>query len=135
MQSEPFTVVAIGDMSGDVFGNGMLRSPHTRLLAAFNHMHIFLDPDPDPAASFAERERLFGLGRSSWTDYDRELISAGGGVHLRTAKSIAITDEVRAALGIVADRLAPADLIRQLLLRAGGPAVQRRDRHLRQGGR
>jgi glutamate dehydrogenase len=115
VQSEPFTVVGIGDMSGDVFGNGMLRSPHTRLLAAFNHLHVFLDPDPDEAASFAERERLFSLGRSSWSDYDRDLISAGGGIHLRSAKSIPITDEVKAALGIEADHLAPADLIRKLL--------------------
>ncbi len=84
VQSEDFTVVAIGDMSGDVFGNGMLCSPHIRLLAAFNHAHIFLDPDPDPAASYAERRRLFELERSSWTDYDPSLISAGGGVHART---------------------------------------------------
>ncbi|HEY5431355.1 MAG TPA: NAD-glutamate dehydrogenase, partial [Solirubrobacteraceae bacterium] len=115
VQSEPFTVVGIGDMSGDVFGNGMLRSPHTRLLAAFNHLHVFLDPDPDAAASFAERQRLFSLGRSSWSDYDRALISAGGGIHLRTAKSIELTDEVKAAFGIEADQLAPADLIRRLL--------------------
>jgi glutamate dehydrogenase len=115
VQSEPFTVVGIGDMSGDVFGNGMLLSSRTRLLAAFNHMHVFLDPDPDPAASFAERQRLFSLGRSSWSDYDPGLISAGGGVHRRSLKSIKISGEVKAALGIEADRLAPADLIRQLL--------------------
>jgi glutamate dehydrogenase len=115
VQSEPFSVVGIGDMSGDVFGNGMLRSPHTRLLAAFNHMHVFLDPDPDPAASFQERQRLFSLGRSSWSDYDRAVISAGGGIYLRSAKSIQITDEVKAAFGIEADSLSPADLIRRLL--------------------
>ena len=115
VQSEPFTVVAVGDMSGDVLGNGMLQSPHTRLLAAFNHMHVFLDPDPDPAASFDERRRLFSLGRSSWSDYDPAVISPGGGVYLRSLKSIDISEQVKAALGIEADRLAPADLIRQLL--------------------
>ncbi len=112
---QPFTVVGIGDMSGDVFGNGMLRSPHIRLLAAFNHAHIFLDPDPDPAAGFAERERLFALPRSGWDDYDRTIISAGGGVHSRAAKAIPITDEVRAALGIEGESLAPNELISQLL--------------------
>jgi glutamate dehydrogenase len=115
VQSQPFSVVGIGDMSGDVFGNAMLLSAHTRLLAAFNHVHIFLDPDPDPAASFAQRRRLFDLGRSSWSDYDPAVISAGGGVHLRSAKSIPITPEVQDALGIDADHLAPAELIRRLL--------------------
>jgi glutamate dehydrogenase len=114
-QCEPFTVVGIGDMSGDVFGNAMLRSPHTRLLAAFNHAHVFLDPDPDPAASFGERWRLFSMGRSSWSDYDPALISAGGGVYGRTAKSIPISAEVKEMLGITADRMAPNDLIRELL--------------------
>ncbi|HET8977906.1 MAG TPA: NAD-glutamate dehydrogenase [Solirubrobacteraceae bacterium] len=114
-QSEQFTVVGIGDMSGDVFGNGMLLSPHIRLLAAFNHAHIFLDPDPDPEASFAERRRLFDLPRSAWSDYDPEVISAGGGVYRRTAKSIPISPEVREALGIEAERLSPSDLIRELL--------------------
>jgi glutamate dehydrogenase len=115
VQSEDFTVVAIGDMSGDVFGNGMLCSPHIRLLAAFNHAHILLDPDPDPAASYAERRRLFELERSSWADYDESLISAGGGVHARDLKSIAITPEVRSALGISAERLSPSELISELL--------------------
>ncbi len=115
VQSEDFTVVGIGDMSGDVFGNGMLCSPHTRLLAAFNHMHVFLDPDPDPAASFQERRRLFSLPRSSWSDYDPELISAGGGVFERAAKSIPISPEVREALAIEDEQLSPADLIRRLL--------------------
>jgi glutamate dehydrogenase len=115
IEGEPFTVVGIGDMSGDVFGNGMLRSPHTRLLAAFNHAHVFLDPDPDPAASFGERWRLFSMGVSSWSDYDPALISAGGGVHRRTAKSIPISHEVREMLGITAERMAPNDLIRELL--------------------
>src|SRR5205823_14796255 len=92
IQSTDFTVVGIGDMSGDVFGNGMLLSPHIKLLAAFNHEHVFLDPDPDPEASFAERQRLFALPRSSWSDYDPSLISEGGGVYPRTAKSIRITE-------------------------------------------
>ena len=83
-QTQPFTVVGIGDMSGDVFGNGMLLSEQIRLVAAFDHRHIFLDPDPDPARSFAERQRLFDLPRSSWDDYDRALISQGGGVWPRT---------------------------------------------------
>ena len=90
-QSQDFTVVGIGDMSGDVFGNGMLLSQHIRLVAAFDHRHIFLDPDPDAATSFAERRRLFDLPRSSWADYDTSLISPGGGVYSRTAKSIPIT--------------------------------------------
>jgi glutamate dehydrogenase len=115
VQREQFTVVGIGDMSGDVFGNAMLCSGQIKLLAAFNHMHVFLDPNPDPAASFNERQRLFTLPRSAWSDYERSLISAGGGVYARTAKSIPISDEVRAALGIEAHRLAPADLIRELL--------------------
>ncbi len=97
---EDFTCVGIGDMSGDVFGNGMLLSEHTRLVAAFDHRHIFLDPDPDPATSFVERRRLFDLPRSSWADYDSALISQGGGVHARTLKSIKITAPVRKALGI-----------------------------------
>ncbi|MFZ0385712.1 MAG: NAD-glutamate dehydrogenase [Solirubrobacteraceae bacterium] len=115
IQSEDFTVVGIGDMSGDVFGNGMLCSPHIRLLAAFNHAHIFLDPDPDPAASYAERRRLFELERTSWTDYDPSLISAGGGVHARDLKAIVITPEVRSALGISAQQLSPHELIAELL--------------------
>src|SRR4030095_5855062 len=114
-QSEDFSVVGIGDMSGDVFGNGMLLSEHIRLVAAFDHRPVFIDPDPDPAASFAERRRLFGLERSSWDDYDRSLISEGGGVWPRTAKSITISEAARQALGIDADRLTPAELIRALL--------------------
>jgi glutamate dehydrogenase len=116
-QNESFSVVGIGDMGGDVFGNGMLMSRGIRLLAAFNHEHIFLDPDPDPAVSFAERERLFRLPQSRWSDYDRSLISPGGGVYPRSAKSIAITPQVAAALAIEAPRLPPAELI-QALLRA-----------------
>jgi glutamate dehydrogenase len=115
VQSEDFTVVGIGDMSGDVFGNGMLLSPHIRLVAAFDHRHVFIDPDPDAAASFEERRRLFELPRSSWDDYDRELISAGGGVWPRTAKSVPLSDEARAALGVAEDALPPNDLIRAVL--------------------
>ena len=109
------TVVGIGDMSGDVFGNGMLLSPHIRLLGAFDHRHVFLDPDPDPAASHAERTRLFSLPRSSWADYDAALISEGGGVFARTAKSISLSPQARAALGIDAEQLAPTELVHALL--------------------
>ena len=115
IQAEDFTVVGIGDMAGDVFGNGMLLSRHIKLIGAFNHQHVFLDPDPDPEASFAERERLFNLPRSTWADYDRTTISAGGGVFLRTAKSVPISPEVRRALAIEDTKLPPADLIRALL--------------------
>ena len=117
VQQQDFTVVGIGDMSGDVFGNGMLLSPHIRLVAAFDHRHVFLDPDPDPAASFAERKRLFDLPRSSWADYDPALISPGGGVFDRSLKSIEITPQVRAALGIDDEvtSLVPAELIRRIL--------------------
>ena len=115
IQSTDFTVVGIGDMSGDVFGNGMLLSRHIKLLAAFNHMHVFLDPDPDPETSLEERRRLFALPRSSWSDYDESLISSGGGVYLRSAKSIPISSEVRDALAIDADELSPTELIREIL--------------------
>ncbi|MQA62168.1 MAG: NAD-glutamate dehydrogenase [Actinophytocola sp.] len=117
-QSQEFTAVGIGDMAGDVFGNGMLLSEHIRLVAAFNHIHIFIDPNPDAASSFEERKRLFELPRSSWEDYDRTLISAGGGVFQRSAKSIDITPEMREALGLAPDirQLAPNDLIRAILL-------------------
>jgi glutamate dehydrogenase len=114
-QKEDFTVVGIGDMGGDVFGNGMLLSKHIRLKAAFNHMHIFLDPDPDAAASYKERKRLFEMPRSSWADYSEKLISKGGGVFSRQAKSIELSDEVREWLGIEAKSLAPHELIRELL--------------------
>src|SRR5690606_10790446 len=92
-QSEDFTCVGIGDMSGDVFGNGMLLSRHIRLVAAFDHRHVFIDPDPDAAKSYAERQRLFRLPRSSWADYDPKLISKGGGVWPRSAKSIPLSPE------------------------------------------
>jgi glutamate dehydrogenase len=117
-QAQDFTVVGIGDMSGDVFGNGMLLSPHIRLIAAFDHRHVFLDPNPDAAASFPERQRMFALPRSSWDDYDRSLISAGGGVYPRTAKAIPISPEVRAALGIASDTvtsMSPAELMKTIL--------------------
>lgn len=114
-QNEDFTCVGIGDMGGDVFGNGMLLSKHTRLVAAFNHMHIFLDPNPDAEASWAERKRLFELPRSSWEDYDADLISAGGGVFSRQDKSIPLSPEVREVLGTDATALAPNDLIRAIL--------------------
>ena len=116
-QNEDFTCVGIGDMSGDVFGNGMLLSKHIRLVAAFDHRHIFLDPNPDIGKSFAERERMFRLPRSSWADYDHSLISKGGGIFPRSAKSIAITPEVRASLGIEdgIEALSPNDLMRAIL--------------------
>ena len=114
-QNEDFTAIGIGDMSGDVFGNGMLRSKHTRLLAAFDHRHIFIDPNPDAAKSFAERERMFALPRSSWADYDKSLISPGGGIYPRDAKTISLTPEACAALGVPADPLTPPELLRHLL--------------------
>ena len=107
VQNEDFTVVGIGDMSGDVFGNGMLLSRHIRLVAAFDHRHVFLDPDPDAARGYAERERLFALPRSSWADYDPAAISPGGGVYLRTAKSVPLSDEIRRALDVDAEALPP----------------------------
>ena len=115
VQSESIDVVGIGDMSGDVFGNGMLQSSAIRLVAAFDHRHVFLDPNPDPERSFAERQRLFDLPRSSWHDYDRDLISAGGGVWARTAKSIPLAPEAQEMLGLTAERISPPELIRALL--------------------
>lgn len=116
-QSEEFTVVGIGDMSGDVFGNGMLLSRCIRLVAAFDHRHIFIDPSPDATVSFAERARLFSMPRSSWGDYDQRLISAGGGVFRRTAKSIPITDQMRRVFGMndAPEKMEPNDLIKVLL--------------------
>ncbi|WP_247826590.1 NAD-glutamate dehydrogenase [Arthrobacter antioxidans] len=116
-QTDDFTVVGVGDMSGDVFGNGMLLSEHIRLLAAFDHRHIFLDPTPDAAVSFAERRRLFELPRSSWEDYDPALISAGGGVYPRQVKSVPVSPEVREALGLDAGvtQLSPPELLRAIL--------------------
>ena len=113
--SEDFSVVGVGDMSGDVFGNGMLLSRHIRLVGAFDHRHVFLDPDPDATAGFEERQRLFALPSSSWEDYDSDLISSGGGVFARSAKSIAVSAQARVALGIEDERLAPNELIRAIL--------------------
>lgn len=112
---DDFTVVGIGDMSGDVFGNGMLLSKHIKLQAAFNHLHIIIDPNPDTQASYAERERLFNLSRSTWDDYDKSLISQGGGVFSRQDKSISISDEMKAAFDIEEDSLNPNELISRLL--------------------
>jgi len=114
-QATDFTVVGIGDMSGDVFGNGMLLSRHIKLVAAFDHRHIFLDPDPDPESSFRERERLFNLPRSSWDDYDKSLISRGGGVYARSSKTLAIGAEVKRVLDIAEDSLTPSELLRAIL--------------------
>ena len=115
IQAEPFTVVGVGDMSGDVFGNGMLLSKETRLIAAFDHRDIFLDPDPDAARSWAERQRMFDLPRSSWADYDKKAISRGGGVFSRSLKQVPISPEARKALDIAAETLAPAELINAIL--------------------
>ncbi len=115
IQSEPFTAIGVGDMSGDVFGNGMLLSRQTKLLAAFDHRDIFIDPDPDPAASWKERKRLFGLARSSWQDYKTELISSGGGVFSRAAKSVDLSSEIQALLEIDAGSMTPNELIRSIL--------------------
>ncbi|CAA7621849.1 NAD-glutamate dehydrogenase [Magnetospirillum sp. UT-4] len=113
-QAEDFTVVGVGDMSGDVFGNAMLLSPRIRLVGAFNHSHVFIDPDPDPAVALAERRRLFGEARA-WPDYDRAALSPGGGVFARTAKSIPVSPEMAARFGITAATVTPAELIRILL--------------------
>ncbi|MCA0247042.1 MAG: NAD-glutamate dehydrogenase [Proteobacteria bacterium] len=115
IQTTPFTVAGVGDMSGDVFGNGMLLSPHIKLVVAFDHRHIFIDPSPDPATSFAERKRLFELPRSSWMDYDKSLLSTGGAVFDRAAKSVSLSPEARQMLGIETATLAPLDLMRAIL--------------------
>jgi glutamate dehydrogenase len=115
IQTQPFTAIGVGDMSGDVFGNGALLSQQMRLIAAFDHRNIFLDPDPDAAKGWAERKRLFDLPRSSWADYDAKLISKGGGVFDRKAKSLPLSPEVRARFAIAEDALTPNDLIRRLL--------------------
>ena len=115
IQNDPFTVVGVGDMSGDVFGNGMLLSRKTRLLAAFDHRHIFLDPEPDIEKSFAERERMFALPRSSWDDYNKTLISEGGGVFPRSAKEIPLSPQMKALTGLSADKATPAELMKAIL--------------------
>ncbi len=116
IEKKTFTAIGIGDMSGDVFGNGMIYSKKTRLVAAFDHRHIFLDPNPDAAKSYAERVRLFNLPISSWEDYNPKLISAGGGIFKRTSKSIKLTPEIKTALAIEEDSLAPNELIRAILI-------------------
>ncbi|MBI2213781.1 MAG: NAD-glutamate dehydrogenase [Acidobacteria bacterium] len=115
IQTTDFTCIGVGDMAGDVFGNGMLLSRHTKLLGAFNHMHVFLDPNPDPATSFAERERLFNLPRSTWADYDASVLSKGGAIFERKAKSISVSDEVKACFGLESNQIAPNDMIRTML--------------------
>jgi glutamate dehydrogenase len=115
VQDAPFDMVGVGDMSGDVFGNGLLVSRHTRLRAAFDHRHIFLDPSPDPEVSFVERERLFRLPRSSWADYEARLISEGGGVFPRNAKSLPLSPQAQAMLGIAADRAEPGAIMQAIL--------------------
>jgi len=115
IQSEDFTVVGVGDMSGDVFGNGMLLSKHIKLLGAFNHLHIFVDPDPDPAKSFTERKRMFNLPRSTWADYNKSLISKGGGIFERSAKSISLSPEIRKTFGVSKSQVTPNELIQILL--------------------
>ena len=116
-RQEDFTVIGIGDMSGDVFGNGMLLSGHIRLVAAFNHMHIFIDPDPDAQSSYDERQRLFNMPRSSWEDYDKKLISKGGGIYSRQAKKIRLSTEAKKALGADKASMPPSELI-QIILNA-----------------
>jgi glutamate dehydrogenase len=115
VQREPISVLGIGDMAGDVFGNGLLRSRTLKLVAAFNHMHIFIDPEPDPERSFVERERLYGLPRSSWADYDPSLISEGGGVFPRSLKQIQLTPQMQSLFDIAESSLTPAELIHRLL--------------------
>jgi glutamate dehydrogenase len=115
IQSEPFTCVGIGDMSGDVFGNGMLLSKVTKLVAAFDHRHIFIDPDPDPEKTWAERQRMFDLPRSSWEDYDKSLISKGGGIYARSLKEIPISPQLKALTGITTDKASPQEVMKALL--------------------
>jgi len=114
-QTTDFTAVGVGDMAGDVFGNGMLCSRHTKLVAAFNHMHIFIDPNPDVEKSYIERERLFNLPRSNWQDYNDKLISKGGGIFLRSAKSIPLSKEIKSWLGVNVDSMTPIKLINTIL--------------------
>lgn len=114
-QTQDFTVIGIGDLMGDVFGNGMLLSKHIKLIAAFNHQHIFLDPNPDTEVSYQERLRMFNLPRSSWEDYDTSKISSGGGIYLRSSKSIPLSAEVKAWLEVEADELSPTELMHLIL--------------------
>jgi glutamate dehydrogenase len=115
VERDPVRVVGVGDMSGDVFGNGMLLSPHLRLVAAFDHRHVFVDPDPPTGTAFAERQRLFELPASSWADYDRSVISAGGGVFDRSAKAVAVTPQMAAALGVEEGTITPNELVSAVL--------------------
>ena len=115
VQTQPFTCVGIGDMAGDVFGNGMLRSRTTRLVAAFNHQHLFLDPTPDPEKSFAERARLFALPRSSWKDYDTAAISDGGGIFERAAKEVPLSPQARTLLGLEDEAPSGEEVMRAIL--------------------
>lgn len=115
VQEDSITVVGVGDMAGDVFGNGLLMSDKLQLVAAFNHLHIFIDPNPEPASSFAERQRLFDLPRSAWSDYDTSLMSEGGGIFSRSAKSIAISPQMQERFDIQADKLTPTELLNALL--------------------
>ncbi|WP_421707942.1 NAD-glutamate dehydrogenase [Algihabitans sp.] len=115
IQRETFTAIGVGDMSGDVFGNGMLLSKHTQLIAAFNHLHVFVDPTPDPRKSFAERKRLFGLPRSTWDDYDKRKISKGGGIFDRKAKAVPVSAEMKALFGLTKDKVTPNELIHAIL--------------------
>lgn len=115
VQEDSITVVGVGDMAGDVFGNGLLMSDKLQLVAAFNHMHIFIDPNPDPATSFAERQRMFDLPRSAWSDYDTSIMSEGGGIFSRSAKSIAISPQMQERFDIKADKLTPTELLNALL--------------------
>jgi glutamate dehydrogenase len=115
IQNEDFTCVGVGDMSGDVFGNGMLLSRHIKLLAAFDHRHVFVDPNPDPEKSWNERARLFALPRSSWADYDRSFLSQGGGIFERGAKEIVLSPEIKSLTGLTAAKVSPAELIKTLL--------------------
>ncbi len=115
IQNEEFTVIGVGDMSGDVFGNGMLLSKHIKLIGAFNHLHIFIDPDPDPAKSWAERNRLFNMGRSSWTDYDKKVMSKGAMIYERSAKSLTLTPEIRKLFNLQKDKITPNELLTMML--------------------
>ncbi|PVZ62012.1 NAD-glutamate dehydrogenase [Pseudomonas sp. B1(2018)] len=115
VQEDSITVVGVGDMAGDVFGNGLLMSDKLKLVAAFNHLHIFIDPNPEPASSFAERQRLFDLPRSAWSDYDTSIMSEGGGIFSRSAKSIAISPQMKERFDIEADKLTPTELLNALL--------------------
>ena len=115
IQKEPFTAIGVGDMAGDVFGNGMLLSEQTKLVAAFNHMHIFIDPNPIPAKSFIERKRLFDMPRSSWTDYEAKLISKGGGIFERSAKSIHLSESMKKMFNVSTDKMTPNELITAIL--------------------